>query len=167
MTDVLRVLEANVAKLAAKVERARAQLTALETELTESETAIRVLNRMSNENGEVSAPRNSQSQVLAALSNREAEALAPKEVHQALVDGGVTTISADNVRTILSRCLKGENPLVLSRDGRYWRNDPDVQVRPAQPRRNVSLDDDDSFDSLPTRSRSPSPFDDDDSDVPF
>lgn len=166
MTDVLGVLEANVAKLVSKVERARSQLAALETELAESETAIRVLKRMSTGNGEVSAPRNSQSQVLAALPNREPEALMPKEVHQALVDSGVTTISADNVRTILSRCLKGDNPLVLARDGRYWRNDPDAQRPPAPARRALSPDDVDDFEPLIGKPKGP--FDDDlDSEIPF
>ena len=55
---------------------------------------------------------------MSVLPTREEDALTPRDVHTVL-NG---TISADNVRTILSR-LKGSKA-VAAFDGKYWRIPP-------------------------------------------
>lgn len=160
MADALSVLEATCKKLTSKVERLRNQLAAAETELEESQTAIRVLSRLGvsasvEEADETKA--SSQEQVLKILPENQEQAKSPREVHHLLVASGVTTISAVNVRTILSRLRKDEDVPVQSEDGRYW-----LEPEPS---------DDDDFEGLvgaPLVRRPVPAFDEDlDSEVPF
>lgn len=128
MPDALSLLEQDRKKLAAKVERLRTQLEAAESELSDSDAAIRVFKRLGIAvavEGVASddARGNSQTHVLAKLATTEAEAKAPKEVHAELTADGFI-ISADNVRTILSRLSKPDasgRAAISSKDSRYWR----------------------------------------------
>jgi hypothetical protein len=167
MSDTVSILQAACKKLASKVERLRTQLEAAETELAENQTAIRVLTRIggaaSSEGGADEAKASSQEQVLKILPVREAEAKTPREVHQALTDAGVTNISADNVRTILSRLKKDELLPVRVTLGRYWRAGNGSEPMSA------IYDAEDDFEDLTAYDAEPAPsFDEDlDSEVPF
>lgn len=154
MNDAVSLLEASCKKLTAKVEKLRAQLAAAETELAENQTAIRVLSRLpsaASGNGHAEEGKaSSQDLVLNILPRTEEEANTPMEVLAALQKAGVT-ISADNVRTILSRLKKAETIRVSG--GRYWHPAQDVE---------------DDFDILGFPSNAaPQAFDDDDFEVPF
>lgn len=164
MTDALSVLEANVKKLASKVERLRNQLAAAETELAESETAIRVLSRL-GVSASIEAPgeeakASSQGQVLKVMPTTSAEAKTPRDVHQLLVASGVTNISAENVRTILSRLRKEE--VIQVSDGRYWRTPKD-----GADDEDDADDDEDGFEYLLGPAAMVTADEDLDSEVPF
>jgi len=122
MTDeTISLLEATRLKLSAKAERLDAQLKAIRIELEEIETTIRVLSRIAE--GKTSSAQNgerggTQAQVLEIVPSEMRYAISPKEVHQRLTSDG-SDISADNVRTVLSRlklagCVQGI-------EGRYWK----------------------------------------------
>ena len=138
MTDAISILEQNLKKLRVKVERLRGQLGAAETELVESETAIRVLTRLGLspvvEGAAAEDNRgNSHAQVLGVLPSSPDEAKTPKEIHVALLEAGITSITPDNVRTILYRSAKQDangKAAVSSKDSRYWRNDSAYDAEP-------------------------------------
>lgn len=169
MTDAVSILQTTCTKLTTKVERLRTQLCAAETELAESETALRVLARLGlspTVDGTSDDGRgNSQAQVLAILGDNEEASKSPKEAHQALEAMGVTSISPDNVRTILSRCSHPSKNLVTSREGRYWRTVQKTEEEPVAPNGAVPTTPEEAFGAPPR----PQPvFDDDlDSEVPF
>ena len=163
MADAISVLELGNKKLAARVEKLRAQLATAETELAEGETAVRVLKRLglspTVEGVADEVKPSTQDQVRSVLPTSEGAALTPREVHQA-VNG---TISADNVRTILKRLKDATGSDVsVTADGRYWRVPP-------PPSDGGFVVDDDEIDSIiGTPRQQPPAFDDDlDSDVPF
>jgi hypothetical protein len=161
MNDALSLLEASCKKLSIKVERLRAQLEAAETELAENQTAIRVLSRLpvaAGGNGQPDESKaSSQEQVLKLLPAIEAEGMTPREIYGSLQEAGAT-ISADNVRTILSRLRKEE--LIQTNAGRYWRLAED-DTDP------FGLDDFDELPPLPVRKTVPDHDYDFDSEVPF
>ncbi len=169
MSDALALLEQDRKKLAAKVQRLKAQLEAAENELSDTDAALRVFKRLGIAPTVVGAASddnrgNSQAHVLAKLAASEAEAKAPKEVHSELTADGFN-ISADNVRTILSRLAKPDasgRAAVYSKDSRYWRNDD--AYHNGDSRASADMDDD-IYDFAPT-SR-PQPIFDDDLEVPF
>jgi hypothetical protein len=167
MPDARAVLEAENKKLAKQVERLRSQLEVAQTRFEENETAIRVLSRLdADSDNREEAKSSSQELVLKALPEREEDAMTPREVHQAIQTSGAS-ISADNVRTILSR-LKGSS--VAGNEGRYWRAPPSPRVPPQKANGDGFDVDDDEIDNLiGSRRPQPAAFDDDDLDsgVPF
>ena len=56
-----------------------------------------------------------------SVGEAEEDAKTPKEIHDALLAGAITTITQDNVRTILSR----HRDRLASNDGKYWRKPTD------------------------------------------
>lgn len=117
--DGMQILEAKQAELAKRVTKLRAQLKSAEEELRNLEITVETLTRLGiNPDVDSSVPRGrSLFHVTEALPKNEFEALSPKEVHERLIASGISAISQDNVRTILSR----NKDRFRTREGRYWR----------------------------------------------
>ena len=125
MVDAVTLLQEKIADLARKVGQRRTALGAMEAELAELETALKVLARLGLAPGVVAEPpkggTGTRDVVFDHLSFTEEGGLQPKELHDALTAEGITYITADNVRTILYR-MHGKGQ-VRSKDGKYWRDD--------------------------------------------
>lgn len=119
LMDTMQLIETKKAETAKRVARLRTQLHAAEAELRKLEITAETLTRLGlNPEVETSVPRGqSVAHVLSVLDDTEFDGKTPKEIHEALVANGVTTISQDNVRTILSR----NKDSIEASDGRYWR----------------------------------------------
>jgi hypothetical protein len=117
--DAMELIEAKRAETIKRVARLRTQLENAEAELRNLEITAETLARLNlNPTVETTVPRGqSFTQVFSVLGDTQEEAKTPKEIHEALVASGVTSITQDNVRTILSRY----RDRLLSGDGRYWR----------------------------------------------
>lgn len=122
----MQLIETKKAELTKRVTKLRTQLDAAEAELRNLEITAETLGRLGlNPAVDTTAPRgHSYTYVLGVLPDSEFEAKSPKEVYDALVASGVTTISQDNVRTILSRYRER----LSSNDGRYWK--PEKEIEP-------------------------------------
>ena len=117
--NAIDLIEARRTEIARKVARLRVQLEAAEDELRNLDITAETLNRLSlNPEVETTVPRGqSYNHVFAVLCESEEDGKTPKEIHDALVASGITSISQDNVRTIVSRYRER----LMSNDGRYWR----------------------------------------------
>ncbi len=115
----MQLIEAKKTETAKRVTKLRAQLDAAEAELHNLEITADTLARLGiNPVVETTVPRGqSYTHVLAVLADSEFGGRTPKEIYEALVASGVTSISQDNVRTILSR----HKDRFETSDGRYWR----------------------------------------------
>lgn len=157
MTDAIPLLESRCKKLASKVEKLRVQLETAEKDLADNQTALRVLSQLGTNSATDEAKGSSHARVLDALPTDGAGAMTPREVYTRLQANGVA-ISADNVRTILSRLKKDEEAGVRVTDGRYWR-----EVGACHD----TADDFDDLSILPRRAAPAFENDDLDSEVPF
>lgn len=121
--DAMELIETKKAATLKKVERLRTQLEAAELELRNLEITGETLTRLSiNPAIDSAVPRGqSANYVLGVLGNSADEGKTPKEIYDGLVADGVTAISQDNVRTILSR----HKDKFTSHEGRYWRLTPE------------------------------------------
>jgi len=117
--DAVALLQSNIVTLEKRIEKLRAQLATAETERDEATTAVRVLSRLGlapTVEGADTPRTSSKLLVLNAVPTRETDAMTPAEIH-ALLDAAGHKITADNVRTILSR----NREAFASNLGRYWR----------------------------------------------
>ncbi len=119
--DALQLIETKRVETQKRVTKLRTQLDAAEVELRNLEITAETLARLNlNPVVETAAPRGqSFNLVYNVLGETEDDAKSPKDVHEALLASGVSTISQDNVRTILSRY----RDRFTSNDGRYWRKE--------------------------------------------
>ena len=115
----MQLIETKKADTAKRVAKLRSQLEAAEAELHKLEITAETLTRLGlNPEVETAVPRGqSVAHVLSVLDDSEFGGKTPKEIHDALVANGITSISQDNVRTILSR----NKDSIETSDGRYWR----------------------------------------------
>lgn len=124
VSDTISILREKRTKLAAKVAKTAAALDAAQTELDETETAIRVLVKMglaADEDIETPANANvthGQEQILSVLSDAPERGLSPRAVLLALRAQGVA-LSADYVRTALWRLAK--RGAIATANSNYWR----------------------------------------------
>lgn len=123
MADALEVLQAQCEKLTAKVDRLRSGLDAAESELSDTQTALRVLSKLgvtaSVPDADISNLSDAHATIVEVVPYGKARGLAPKDVWYKLNAAGETEMSADYVRTTLWRLAKkGE---LGSADGVYWR----------------------------------------------
>lgn len=174
MDDALSQLRQILLKQDAKAQRLRDQLSTALAERNDTDTAIRVLEKLSglaapaapvqpNENGAL---------ILKFVGHGESEALAPKDIVDRLSAAG-HELNADLVRTQLWRMAK--RGALESENGKYWRPqiaDPFSEyaetVKQADERNPFAIDDnlDEPFGSA--SNRLPSAFDSDlDDDAPF
>ena len=118
--DMLNLVETKKAECAKRAARLRAQLEAVEEELRALKITADTLARLSQSPvSESASPKSSSySAVWNVLGDTAEHGKTPREVHESLAAIGVTNISPDNVRTILSRY----KDRFVSLDGRYWRN---------------------------------------------
>ena len=130
MTDPIIQLQDAQAKAAAKVKRLRGQLEAAESELSDLETAMRVLDRISGAKAPAATGIQSDNGALiwgfVGIGRKAAQA--PKEVIEALHTAG-HELGADLVRTQLWRMAKRGD--LKSEDGVYWRpirSGPDAET---------------------------------------
>ncbi len=152
----MQLIEAKKAETTKRVTKLRGQLETAEAELRNLEITWDTLSRLGlNPEVETAVPRGqSLAHILKVLSDSEWGGKTPKEIHEALVASGVTSISQDNVRTVLAR----NKDRIEVGDGRYWRkvekaspveaeDDDPFGIRPAQPAGGFSaeLDDDIEF----------------------
>jgi len=128
--DALQLIEIKKTEIAKRVAKLRVQLEAAEADLRNLEITAETLCRLGlNPDVEGSVPRGqSYNHVLGVLYDSELFALTPREIYDALVESGVTSISQDNVRTILSR----HKDRFESSDGRYWRKADEVIEPPKE-----------------------------------
>lgn len=126
--DAMQLLDAKKAELTKRVAKLRSQLKAAEDELQKIEITSDTLTRLGiNPDIEPSIPRGqSLSYVLENLPSSLEEALTPKEIYERLLARGLTGISQDNVRAILSR----NKDKICNEDGRYWK-DMDSELGPS------------------------------------
>lgn len=123
--DAVSLLETNIASLDKRIDKLREQLEAAEVERAEAATAVRVLAKLGLAPIVESAavPKiSSKAHVFEVMSFDEGQATSPADIHAALIEKGITSITQDNVRTILSR----NKELISARDGRYWRSGLDL-----------------------------------------
>jgi len=115
----MQLIETKKADATKRVAKLRGQLEAAEAELRNLEITAETLTRLGlNPEVETSSPRGqSVAHVLSVLDDSDFGGKTPKEIHDALVANGITSISQDNVRTILSR----NKDSIETSDGRYWR----------------------------------------------
>lgn len=133
--DAMDLIEAKRAETLKRVSRLRTQLETAECELRNLDITAETLTRLNlNPAVDTTVPRGqSFSQVFGVLGNAPEDAKSPKEIYDALVANGVTSITQDNVRTIVSRY----RDRLESGDGKYWQradkeNEPtsDIAVGP-------------------------------------
>lgn len=133
--DAMELIEAKRAETLKRVSRLRTQLESAECELRNLDITAETLTRLNlNPAVDTTVPRGqSFNQVYGVLGNTPDDAKSPKEIYDALVASGVTSITQDNVRTIVSRY----RDRLESGDGKYWQkadkeNEPtsDVAVGP-------------------------------------
>jgi len=193
MNDPVALLRERVAKAEAKLARAEKSVESARTELTEYQTALRVMEGLMGESTSSVAPAASstalrQSHILGLLSERPTGAKSPADLFSEYELVGSETISLDTFRTTIWRMADNATPLdtqdgkyVVKRGGNgYWKEkvrvidvpNPDAPPPPAPAPRAVvsSWEDDDDFDSLSSaRAVSGGGFadDPDDSDIPF
>lgn len=117
--DTMQLIEAKKAEAIKRAAKLRAQLNAAEAELRNLEITAETLARLClNPQVDTTTPRGqSYNHVLSVLDDSDFGAKTPREIHEALVASGVTSISQDNVRTILSR----HKDKFASSGGAYWR----------------------------------------------
>jgi len=123
----LELIEAKRAETLKRVNRLRTQLETAEADLRNLEITADTLTRLNlNPAVDTAVPRGqSFSHVHGVVGDSEQDAKTPKEIHEALVANGVTTISQDNVRTILSR----NKDTFISNEGRYWKKGEEGEAR--------------------------------------
>lgn len=117
--DTMQLIEAKKAEVGKRVVKLRSQLESAEIELRNLEITSDTLSRLSiNPAVDTALPRGqSLNHVLGVLGDTEEDAKSPKEIFDALVANAITSISQDNVRTILSRYRDRMEVI----DGKYWR----------------------------------------------
>lgn len=122
----MQLIETRKLEIAKRVAKLRVQLDAAEDELRKLEITAEMLARLSlNPSVDTTAPRGqSVTHVFGVLGDAEDDAKSPKEIHDALVAAAITTISQDNVRTILSR----HRERLEVNDGKYWRKATDAAL---------------------------------------
>ena len=124
MTDTISILREKRAKLAAKVAKTAAALDAAQSELDETETAIRVLVKMGlapDEDTDATANvgvTHGQELILSVLSDMPEQGMSPRAVLLALKAKG-NALSADYVRTALWRLAKRN--AIATANSMYWR----------------------------------------------
>ena len=120
----MQLIETKRSEIGKRVAKLRGQLEAAEIELRNLEITAETLARLClNPAVETSVPRGqSFNHVFGVLGETEEDAKSPKEIHDALVANAITSISQDNVRTILSRYRDRLEVI----DGKYWRK-PDEE----------------------------------------
>lgn len=124
VTDTITILREKRAKLAAKVAKTAAALDAAQSELDETETAIRVLVKMGlapDEDAEASSNlgvTHGQELILSVLSDVPEEGMSPRAVLLALKARG-NALSADYVRTALWRLARRN--AIATANSLYWR----------------------------------------------
>jgi hypothetical protein len=118
VSDAVTLLIEKRDKVALSVKKLRAKLEAAEAELVELETAAKVLTALGlfpevviDDERVTMKPSDA---VFASLPFYEEQGKAPREISAEL-----TGVSAENVRTILSRLVAQGK--AATRDGRYWR----------------------------------------------
>lgn len=169
MSDTLETLKAALAKAQVKAERFRVQYEAAAQEVAETETAIKVIERLSGlplsiagvgvGSGDVGAA------ILAHVVAGRENGRAPKDIYDALMSEGRADLNADQIRTQLWRMAK--RGVLHSENGRYWREPPPTARAPAfggyrQQPEPVALDDtDEIFGEAPQTSQSVDFGDDD------
>ena len=123
----MQLIEAKKAETTKRVTKLRAQLEVAEADLRNLEITADTLSRLGlNPDVETAVPRGqSYTYVLGVLDDSEFFSRSPKEIYDALLASGVTSISQDNVRTILSR----HKDRFETSDGRYWRK-PEKEIEP-------------------------------------
>lgn len=117
--DTMQLIETKKAEVGKRVAKLRSQLESAEVELRNLEITADTLARLNlNPAVETAVPRGqSFNHVFGVLGETEEDAKSPKEIHDALVADAITSISQENVRTILSRYKER----LESSDGKYWR----------------------------------------------
>lgn len=117
--DTMQLIETKKAEVGKRVAKLRSQLVSAENELRNLEITSDTLARLSiNPAVDTTLPRGqSLNHVLGVLGDTEEDAKSPKEIHDSLLANAITSISQDNVRTILSR-YRDRLEVV---DGKYWR----------------------------------------------
>lgn len=145
MPDALTLLRDAEAKLTARANKLRIQLEAVELELNEVSTALKVMTRygLSPElvvetplPPEGAAPRKADV-VYSQIPDTREQGLTPREIYDAIMANTPWPVSADNVRTILSRMVS--RSMIRTHNGRYWRHgdvvhsgDPEPQLVSAE-----------------------------------
>ena len=116
--DTMQLIETKKVEVGKRVAKLRSQLESAEIELRNLEITSDTLARLSiNPAVDTTLPRGqSLSHVLGVLGDTEDDAKSPKEIHDALVANAITSITQDNVRTILSRYRDRLEVI----DGKYW-----------------------------------------------
>lgn len=129
--DTMQLIETKKAEAAKRVAKLRTQLETAEAELQNLEITAETLTRLGlNPEVETTVPRGqSVAHVLSVLDDSEFGGKSPKEVHDALVAQGITSISQDNVRTILSRNKES----IEAAGGRYWRKNEEIEPSNGKP----------------------------------
>jgi hypothetical protein len=145
--DTMQLIAAKKAETAKRVAKLRNQLEAAEAELEKLEITAETLTRLGlNPEVETAVPRGqSVTHVLSVLDDSEFGGKTPKEIHDALTANGITSITQDNVRTILAR----NKSSIETSDGRYWRK-PDERDA-VRPESRTSAFDEEAFGSEPPK----------------
>lgn len=124
--DAMQLIETRKAEITKRVAKLRSQLDSAEAELRNLEITADTLARLNlHPSVDTSAPRGqSVGHVFGVLGESEEDGKTPKDIHDALVAGAITTITQDNVRTILSR----NRDRLSSNDGKYWRKPAETKT---------------------------------------
>lgn len=130
MTTLLNDLEARAEKARSKVERCEKALEAARLELSEFETALRVVRNMSGESPGVGVPASvstRQRDILSVLYEGRENSQAPAQAFEGYKLIGDVGISLDTFRTTLWRMadnefvVNGDQYRVFREDSRYWK----------------------------------------------
>lgn len=130
MTTLLNDLEVRAEKARSKVERCEKALEAARFELSEFETALRVVRNMSGESSGAAAPASvstRQREILSVLFEGSEQSQAPAQAFELYKMVGDAGISLDTFRTTLWRMadnafvIDGDHFRVSRKEGRYWK----------------------------------------------
>lgn len=149
MNDPVALLRERVAKAEAKLIRAEKSVESARTELTEFQTALRVMEGLIGESASVSAPSTStaprQSHILSLLSDQPSRAKPPADLFESYAFLGAEEITLDTFRTTIwrmkNKTFDTPNGTVTVRgsDDGYWKErsraaeDQPAQVPPPAP----------------------------------
>lgn len=133
MTDTVAILRDRLAKGEAKVARLRKQLESAETEVSDVQTALRVLDQLLNQStsesggGDGSTTLARQNDIVSFLPEGRENATAPADLYETFKSLSFEQINIDTFRTTIWRMkgkvytLQGRKWVVEGDNGNYWK----------------------------------------------
>jgi|SRR5579871_815840 len=117
--NAMNLIELKRQETERKAERLRAELEEVEDELRRLSLTAGILARLKlDPDVDTSVPRSQSAQnVFDVLGLTQSDGKTPKDIHSALLAASITSISLQNVRTIISR----HRDVLMAHEGRYWR----------------------------------------------